>query len=74
MPSVEAIYKNTILPLPPHERLRLAKIIVEHESLQEPVEELSVLSIIESLNGAKVFNNPAEVDEYLAEERESWDN
>ena len=50
MPSVEAIYENTILPLPPHEDF--LKIIVEHESLQSRP-ELSVLSIIESLNGQK---------------------
>ena len=74
MPSVETIYKNTILPLPPHERLRLAKIIVELESQQEPAEQLSVLSIIEGLNGARVFGDAAAVDKYLAEERDSWDN
>ncbi|MBK9163094.1 MAG: hypothetical protein IPM21_04155 [Acidobacteria bacterium] len=74
MPSVETIYKNTILPLPPHERLRLAKIIVEQESIQESAEQLSGLSIIEGLNGARVFGDAAEVDKYLAKERDSWDN
>ncbi len=74
MPTVETIYKNTILPLPPNERLRLAKIIVEHESLQKSAEKRSVLDIIEDLNGERIFDDSGEVDKYLAEERDSWDN
>ncbi len=75
MPSVETIYRDTILPLPPNERLRLAKIIVEHESSNKSqTEQLSVLDIIEGLNGERIFSDSAEVDKYLAEERDSWDN
>jgi hypothetical protein len=75
MPSVETIYRDTILPLPPNERLRLARLIVAHESSNKSqTEQLSVLDIIESLNGERVFSDSAEVEKYLAEERDSWDN
>jgi hypothetical protein len=33
----------------------------------------SVLKIIESLHGCRLFQTPREVDEHLQEERDSWD-
>jgi hypothetical protein len=72
MPSVETIYEQTVLPLPPEERVKLARIIMEHAD--EDIPRLSAYDYIESLAGTRLFKDSASVDEYLRSERESWDN
>ena len=72
MQSVETIYQQTILPLSRNERLRLARIIIEHEEKDTP--RVSAYDFLQSLTGERVFKDPKGVDEYLRSERESWDN
>lgn len=72
MQSVETIYQQTVLPLPPKERLRLARIIMEHE--QKDLPRQSVYDFLQSLSGERVFKDSKEVDEYIRSERESWDD
>ncbi len=72
MQSVEAIYNQSILPLSRNERLRLARIIIEHEEKDMP--RLSAYDFLQSLSGERVFKDSKDVDEYLQTERESWDN
>ena len=72
MPSVETIYQQTVLPLPPDDRIRLARIIMEHE--EKDVSRQSAYDFLESLSGERLFKDSKAVDEYLRSERDSWDN
>lgn len=76
MPNVETIYKQTILPLPPSDRIRLAQMILENAndkrfSLKG---RRSVIEILENSPVNRVFKNSDEVDGHVRSERESWDN
>ena len=76
MPSVETIYKETIRPLPVSDQMRLADMIMEnvHSESRSPDERRSVLDILEAHPVKRVFKNSSEVDEWLAAERDSWDD
>ena len=76
MPSVETIYQEIVLPLPPGDRIRLAKVIMEHAN-QETLHangRLSALELLENLDRERVFPDADSVDEHLKAERESWDS
>ena len=73
MQDVQTIYRQTILPLPANEKLRLATIILQDLSDGEKP-SVSALDLLQSLPDEKVFNSPDEVNEHLKAERESWDN
>jgi hypothetical protein len=73
MQDVQTIYRQTILPLSKSEKLRLATIILQDLSNDEKP-SASALDLLQSLPDEKVFNSPAEVNEHLKSERESWDN
>lgn len=73
MQSVDSIYRQTILPLPKNEKLRLATIILQ--SLSDDTEKTtSALDFLENLQVKKTFKSADEVDRHLKAERESWDN
>ena len=76
MPSVETIYRDSILPLPPAERVRLAEMIMKRVSSEgEPlIKSKSALDVLDRFSGKGLFPNAAAVDEYLRAERESWDD
>lgn len=73
MQDVKTIYRQTILPLPASDKLRLATIILQDLSKDENV-SVSALDLLQSLPNERVFNSPDEVDEHLKAERETWDN
>ena len=73
MQDVQTIYRQTIMPLPASEKLRLATIILQDLSKDENA-AVSALDLLQSLPDVKVFNSPDEVNEHLKLERESWDN
>ena len=76
MPSIETIYNETVLPLPPSDRIRLAEVIMEHAN-QDGLSangNLSALELLENLPRARVFQDVRSVDKHLEAERESWDN
>ena len=76
MPNVESIYQQTVLPLPPSDRLLLAKMILEHVN-DKPVSSngrRSVLDILESVSVKRVFKDAAAVDKHIRSERDSWDD
>ena len=73
MQNIYSIYRQTILPLPKNEKLRLATIILQ--SLSDETEKTtSALDFLENLQVEKVFKSADEVDRHLKAERESWDN
>lgn len=73
MQDVQTIYRQTILPLPRSEKLRLATIILQNLSNDEKP-SASALDLLQSLPVERVFNSPEKVNEHLKAERESWDN
>lgn len=73
MQNVDSIYRQTILPLPKNEKIRLATIILQSLS-DETGKKTSALDFLENLQVEKVFKSADEVDRQLKAERESWDN
>ena len=73
MQDIQTIYRQTILPLPTSEKLRLATIILQDLSNGEKP-SISALNLLQSLPDEKVFSSPQEAGEHLKAERESWDN
>lgn len=48
-------------------------VVVERPA-PAPTNGQSALEVIASLKGHRLFKSPQEVDQYLARERDSWDN
>lgn len=76
MPNAQEIYRQAISLLPAEERLRLAALILSDlaAASQEARERVSVIELVRSLPANRGFRTSAEADEYLREERESWDH
>lgn len=73
MPNVQTIYRQTILPLPDGEKLRLASIILQDLS-GDRMSKTAALDLLESIPKDRVFNSAEEADNHILSERESWDN
>lgn len=73
MPNVQTIYRQSILPLPDDDKLRLASIILQDLS-GDLASRTTALDLLQSLSEDRVFNSAEEVDEHILSERESWDN
>ncbi len=75
MQNAQNIYQQTIIRLPTREKLRLATLILQDLSDENSaVKQTSALELLDNLQGERVFNSVADVDEHLKTERESWDN
>lgn len=75
MPDVREIYQETISRLPSEERLRLASLILNDLAATHPTEEkLSITELIKSFSAGRGFKTSAAADEYLRQERDSWDH
>jgi len=48
--------------------------VVLYPSTADQKNKPSVLSIVEGLKGHRLFSTPQEVDQYLQQERNAWDN
>lgn len=73
MQNAQEIYQQSVVPLPDSEKLRLATIILQDLSDSDRPSR-SALELLQTLSNEKIFASPAEVDEHLKTERESWDN
>ncbi len=73
MQNAQTIYRQTVLPLPDREKLRLATIILQNLS-NENRKSVSAFDFLEHLSADRVFQSPEEIEQYLKAERESWDN
>lgn len=73
MPNVQTIYRQTILPLPDDDKLRLASIILQDLS-GDRTSKTAALDLLQSIPADRVFDSPEEVDEHILSERETWDN
>ncbi len=75
MQNAQNIYQETVIRLPNNEKLRLATLILQDLSDENgSIEKTSALELLDNLQGERVFNSVADVDEHLKTERESWDN
>jgi hypothetical protein len=75
MQNAKEIYRNTVSLLSSEERLRLAALILEDLAATRPDGEgkLSVVALIHSFPLGRSFQTSAEADDYLRQERSSWD-
>ncbi len=73
MQSLESIYQQTIRPLPVDDQLRLAEIIRQRAG-DEPPSRRSALEILRNIQPPKPIHSVAEIDSYIREERDSWDD
>lgn len=79
MPNAQEIYQQAISLLSSEERLRLAALILSDLAAaaaegHEARERVSVVRLVRSLPAERGFRTSAEADEYLREERESWEH
>lgn len=77
--TLELTYQQLVFfarQLPLTERVRLVRDILA-EPIQEHIQEThhvrSVLDIIESAPGQRLFKTATDVDDYITQERDSWD-
>lgn len=77
MQNASKIYTQTIRHLPSFERLQLATLILEDLTEEQSVNfkngDVSAWQLLESLPEKRLFQTTDEVDEYLREERDSWE-
>ncbi len=74
MPNIQEIYQDTISRLPSDERLRLASLILNDLTAAPPKgERLSVIELLNSLPAGRGCKTSAAADEYLRQERDSWE-
>jgi len=75
MQNAKEIYQNTVSHLPSEEKLQLAALILSDLATSKPNGEsnLSIVEFIRSLPSGRGFHTSAEADEFLRQERDSWD-
>lgn len=76
MQDIQEIYTTTIASLPSEARLRLAALIINRlaESQTSSAPRQSVRQMVKRMPKQRLFQTAAEVDDYLKEERESWEH
>lgn len=74
MQNAQEIY-STIRNLPSSELLRLAALILDDlaQTTENGNERQYALDLLDKMPGGRIFKTSAEADEYLREERDSWD-
>jgi hypothetical protein len=77
MQNAQEIYKRQIAHWSSEERLQLASLILNDltaQSTQNSVKEsVSILELIKSFPSGRGFKTSAEADEFLRQERDSWE-
>ena len=78
MQDAQEIYRQHIAHWPMKERLHLAALILNDLTTEQnresaPQKKLSILELINSFAPGRGFKTSAEADEYLRQERDSWD-
>jgi hypothetical protein len=66
---------NQVQRLSPYDRLQLIKLIVENLAQEDDSthKHNAALDLLEEFPGGRLFKTSDEADEYLREERDSWD-
>ena len=71
MQDIRSVYRENILPLPRRMRIMLASLILKEDAGEK---RESAYHILTTRKRNRVFKNSAEVDEYIRNERDSWDD
>lgn len=74
MQDAQELYRKTVSQLPPEERLRLAALILSELTEQPSDANHSALSLLDKMPVGRLFKTSEETDEYLREERDSWEH
>lgn len=75
MQNVQELYITSISQMPPSERLKLAAMILTNLTNIETKSERhqSVRKMVREMPAGRLFKTSAEADEFLEQERDSWD-
>lgn len=73
MQTTQEIYRQTILPLPDADKLEIASMILQNLTAEKTNKKVSAVDLLKKLSGRKLFETPEEADEFLREERDSWE-
>ncbi len=75
MQNVQELYTTSISQMPPGERLKLATMILTNLTNGETKSEQhqSIRQMVREMPAGRAFKTSAEADEYLEQERDSWD-
>jgi len=73
MQTTQEIYQRMISPLPDAEKLELASMILQNLTAEKSKRNVSAIELLKQLPAQSIFKNPAEADEFLREERDSWE-
>ncbi len=75
MSTAQQHYATNIRCLPPTERMELAALILNDLTQEKsaPRPSTFALDLLETLPGGRLFKTAEEADEYLRQERESWE-
>lgn len=80
MSTVQDLYRNSVRPLPPSDRLRLAALILDDLSVVEAAsgaqtgERVHLLDFVKTLPpGPRCFATWGDFEQALQMERDSWD-
>jgi hypothetical protein len=77
MQNANEIYTQSIRQLLSVERLRLPTLILENLTKEQSIDfkngDVSAWQLLESLPEKRMFQTTDEVEKYLREERESWE-
>lgn len=74
MQNVQELYSTSISRMPPSERLKLAAMILTNLTKIEAKSEQrqSVRQMVREMLAGRLLKTSAEADEYLEQERDSW--
>lgn len=73
MQTTQEIYQQTISPLPDAEKLELASMILQNLTAEKSKRKVSAVELLNRLPAQSIFKSPTEADEFLREERDSWE-
>ncbi len=75
MQNVQELYSTSISQMPASEKLKLAAMILTNLANVAPKSEQrqSVRQMVREMPAGRLFKTSTEADEYLEQERDSWD-
>ena len=73
MQTTQEIYRQTILPLPDADKLEIASMILQNLTDKKADKKFSAIELLKKMPERTLFETSEKVDEFLREERDSWE-
>lgn len=73
MQTTQEIFQKEIIPLADEDKLEIASLILQNLMSHKSRRANSAVDILSTIRGNAAFKTPQEADEYLREERNSWE-